>query len=262
MRILNIISSWVCFVVLFLGKDNQLFGGVTLMAKSKIIKDLANSTVDTMTALKRAKVLLSEIDNQEVNNWINYEIGGYPKGVTLPDYRLVRGNLFGSYFKGSMVSHMTWTNVSIPLGKMPDDLQETLLQVELRESVDSLKKVAENSAAKDAQPGKVIPADFYPIIAKYNNDPYMMITSARVIFGEQCITNVFAAIENRLLDILILLEKKFGILDELDIDVTSKDPEELQDIAEKIILIIYHDQSVTIGDNNKIKDSTIASTIE
>ena len=71
MRILNIISSWVCFVVLFLGKDNQLFGGVTLMAKSKIIKDLANSTVDTMTALKRAKVLLSEIDNQEVNNWIN-----------------------------------------------------------------------------------------------------------------------------------------------------------------------------------------------
>jgi len=89
-----------------------------------------------------------------------------------------------------------------------------------------------------------------------------MITSARVIFGEQCITNVFAAIENRLLDILILLEKKFGILDELDIDVTSKGPEELQDIAEKIILIIYHDQSVTIGDNNKIKDSTIASTIE
>ena len=157
---------------------------------------------------------------------------------------------------------MTWTNVFIPLGKMPDDLQESLLQVELRESVDSLKKVAENSAAKDAQPGKVIPADFYPIIAKYNNDPYMMITSARVIFGEQCITNVFAAIENRLLDILILLEKKFGILDELDIDVTSKDPEELQDIAEKIILIIYHDQSVTIGDNNKIKDSTIASTIE
>ena len=55
---------------------------------------------------------------------------------------------------------------------------------------------------------------------------------------------------------------EFGNLDELDIDVTSKGPEELQDISEKIILIIYHDQSVTIGDNNKIKDSTIASTIE
>lgn len=50
------------------------------MAKSKIIKDLANSSVDTMTALKRAKVLLSEIDNEDVNNWVNYEIAGYPAG--------------------------------------------------------------------------------------------------------------------------------------------------------------------------------------
>ena len=231
------------------------------MAKSKIIKDLANSTVDTMTALKRAKVLLSEFDNKEVNNWINFEISGYPTGVTLPDYRLVKGNLFGSYFKGSMASYMTWKNVSIPLGKMPDDLQDTLLQIELRESVESLKKLAENSTAKDAQPGKMIPADLYPIIAKYNDDPYMMITSARVIFGEQCITNVFAAIENRLLDILILLEKEFGSLDELDLDITSKSSDDLNGIAEKIVLIIYQDQSVTIGDNNRIKDSTIASTI-
>ena len=32
------------------------------MAKSKIILDLANSSVDTMTALKRAKVLLLGTD--------------------------------------------------------------------------------------------------------------------------------------------------------------------------------------------------------
>lgn len=232
------------------------------MARSKIIKDIANSSVDTMTALKRAKVLLSEIDNKEVNEWINCEIAGYPAEATLPDYRLARGNLFGSYFKGSMVSHMKWTNVSIPLGKMPDDLQDTLLQIEFRQSVDSLQKLIESSKAKDAQLGKVVPADFFPIIANYNEDPYMMITSAKVVFGEQCITNIFAVIENRLLDVLILLEKEFGNLDELDLDVTSKTPEDLKCIADRIILILYHDQSVTIGDNNKIKDSTIASSIE
>ena len=42
-----------------------------------------------------------------------------------------------------------------------------------------------------------------------------MITSARVIIGEQCISDIFAAVENRLLDVLILLEKEFGNLDEL-----------------------------------------------
>ena len=41
------------------------------MPKSKIIKELANGTVDTLTALKRAKVLLSEFDNTELNNWIS-----------------------------------------------------------------------------------------------------------------------------------------------------------------------------------------------
>ena len=35
------------------------------MAKSKIIKDLANGEVDTMTALKRAKDFLHQFCNQE-----------------------------------------------------------------------------------------------------------------------------------------------------------------------------------------------------
>ena len=232
------------------------------MAKSKIIKDLANSSVDTMTALKRAKVLLSEIDNEDVNNWVNYEIAGYPDDVALPDYRITKGNLFGSYFKGSMASHMTWTNVSIPLGKMPDELQNSLLQISFRQSVEALKKLAESTTLKDGQLGKVIPADLFPSIASFNNDPYMIITSARVIIGEQCISDIFASVENRLLDVLILLEKEFGNLDELDLDVTTKTPDELKSIAERIILIVYNDQSVTIGNNNKIKDSTIASKIE
>ena len=36
------------------------------MARSAIIKDLANSTVDTMTALKRAKVLFAELGNDNL----------------------------------------------------------------------------------------------------------------------------------------------------------------------------------------------------
>lgn len=232
------------------------------MAKSKIIKDLANGSVDTIVALKRAKVLLAEFNSEEILNWINYEIMGYPDDVTLPDYRITSGNLVGSYFKGSMASHMTWTNVSIPLGKMPDDLQKTLLSIQFRESVDALRQLSDESTKENGQLGKTIPADFFPMIAKYNSDPYMIITSARVLFGSQCIRDVFAAIENRLLDILILLEKEFGNLDELDLDISSKTNDELKAIAEKIIVIVYNDNSIKIGDNNKIKSSTIATTIE
>lgn len=37
------------------------------MAKSKIIRDLANGEVDTITALKRAKVLVSDLNNDEIS---------------------------------------------------------------------------------------------------------------------------------------------------------------------------------------------------
>lgn len=51
------------------------------MAKSKIIKDLANGEVDTITALKRAKVLVSDLENDGILRWLDYEISGYPEGV-------------------------------------------------------------------------------------------------------------------------------------------------------------------------------------
>ena len=44
------------------------------MAKSKIIKDLANGEVDTITALKRAKVLVSDLANDGILRWLDYEI--------------------------------------------------------------------------------------------------------------------------------------------------------------------------------------------
>ena len=82
-----------------------------------------------------------------------------------------------------------------------------------------------------------------------------------VVFSEHIISNIFSNIENKLLDILILLEREFGSLDELDIDVTTKSEEELKNINNQILVLIYNDYSVSIGDGNKIKDTTIASAI-
>ena len=230
------------------------------MAKSKIIKDLANSTVDTMTALKRAKVLFAELGNVELINWVNYELAGYPTDVELPDYRVECGALKGSYIKGSMAQHMKWTDVSIPFVTISEDLKNNLLEIEFRESIGALKQLSENNEKGLLE--KTIPADFFPVIAKFNKDPYMFIVAARVVVGAQCIPNIFSVIENRLLDALILLEKEFGNLDELDLDVTEKTPDELQNIIQNLCVVIYHDQSVTIGNNNKIKGTHIASVLE
>lgn len=231
------------------------------MAKSKIIKDLANSSVNTITALKRAKVLVSALNNAEISKWLDYEISGYPEDATIPSYRKVQGSLIGSYFKGSMARHMTWTNVSLPLGNMPDEIKEMLLRVEFQEGVESLKTLAAKSQASGTEIYKTIPADCFSTIAHFNNDPYMMITSARVVVGEYIISNIFSVIENKLLDMLMILEKEFGCLDELDIDTMAKSKEEIEAINNRILVLVFNDNSVTIGDGNKFKDTIIASDI-
>ena len=156
---------------------------------------------------------------------------------------------------------MKWTNVSLPLGTMPDNIQEALLSVYFREGVGALRQLAESSK-EDGQLGKTIDADFFPVIATYNNDPYMYITSANVLIGPQLIQDVFSTVESRLLDALIVLEKEFGNLDELDIDISAKTSDELKAIIDKLIVIVYNDNSVSVGDGNRIKNSTIASSLK
>ena len=40
-----------------------------------------------------------------------------------------------------------------------------------------------------------------------------------------------------------------------------KNPDELKAIIDRLIVIVYNDNSVSIGDDNRIKDSTIASSL-
>lgn len=233
------------------------------MAKSKIIKDIANGTTDTQTALKRTKVLLQELNDSDLLQWINYEIEGYPDGAVLPQYRIIDGQLYGSYIKGSMAAHMKYSNVPIPLGKFPDEVKRKILTSEITQGISALKTILEDNKNND-QGGlmKPIPAEWYSQIALANNDPYMILSSAYVLLNMPEIMNIFPKVENKLLDILSYLENQFGNLDDLDIDIDSKSDEEIKAITNEIYVLIYNDKSITLGDNNKIKDAEIASSIK
>lgn len=234
-------------------------GGI-LMAKSKIIKDLANGSTNICTSLKRAKILCTSLNDSEILNWINYEISGYPTEVVLPYYRIISGDLFGTFTRGLPSNYATFNNVSIPLGNMPNKIRDQLLKIEFRESINALKGTYESSKnGKDI--AKNIPADLYSGIAKFNNDPFMKIASAYVLFLPEKIENVFSVVENKLLDILLLMEKEYGVLDELDLDISQTDNLKNQIIINEIKLIIY-DNSITIGNDNKIKDSDITVTTD
>lgn len=137
------------------------------------------------------------------------------------------------------------------------------MTIKIRQGIEALKGVIAKSEKNDnSRLIKQIPAEYYPYIAQANNDLGMIITTASVELNMPKVLNIFPKVESKLLDILSYLEKQFGNLDDLDIDIESKSEKELNNIINHIHVLIYNDKSVTLGDNNKIKNSNIASSIK
>lgn len=220
------------------------------MAKSKIIKDLANSEIDIFTALKRTKVLLQDLSNEEILKWINYEIEGYPFDSKLPNYRVVPGQLCGIYVK----NHIKFIHKPIPLESSNSFFESVKIYPGIKTLMEMLQEGKTVTVA-------VLP-ELYDYISLVNNATDMTIHTAYVKACDLFIKNISKIVENKLLDILILLEKEFGNLDELDINVESKTEEDVYKVCYKIQLLIYNDDRVIIGNNNHIKSSTISSNIE
>ncbi len=218
------------------------------MAKSTIIKELANNTIDTTTALKRLKVLLMDLDKPEINEWVNCELNGYNDISKVPSYRRFVGQVMASFIIGRY-NMMQYTNTPLPTRNIPDNIKRLIEEVVFSESISAIKQMAGEKMEK------IIPPELYGYLKQGTN--ISSITSAQIDIPQTIPNEIISAVENRILDILVLLEKEFGNLDELDIDTASKSPEELAKISDKIVVIVYNDYSINIGDNNKIKDTEI-----
>lgn len=222
------------------------------MAKSTIIKDFAGGRVSVEIALKQLKVLLAEFDKPEMLKWVNAELQGYDDTDALPEYRVIVGNLVGNFLN----YYTKCTHISIPLkSDAPKELVEMCSQVRLYDSLSALRALTET----DREFGRQINASLLPYVQQFSAISMTALLNATVEFSQTQVKNVFSRVENAVLDVLLLLEKEFGNLDDLDIDLTSKSNDEIQNIASNIMILLYNDNSIAIGDNNRMKDTSISS---
>ena len=222
------------------------------MAKSTIIKDFAGGKVSVEIALKQLKVLLAEFDKPEMLKWVNAELQGYDDTDVLPEYRVIVGNLVGNFLN----YYTKCTHISIPLkSDAPKELVEMCSQVRLYDSLSALRALTET----DREFGRQINASLLPYVQQFSAISMTALLNATVEFSQTQVKNVFSKVENAVLDVLLLLEKEFGNLDDLDIDLTSKSNDEIQNIASNIMILLYNDNSIVIGDNNRMKDTSISS---
>lgn len=75
---------------------------------------------DIPTLLRMCKLLAARISHQELAEWVDRELNGYPSIKDLPDYRVVRVDSYGSFIG----SFSRAGKLQIPVSVLPDEIQE------------------------------------------------------------------------------------------------------------------------------------------
>ena len=229
------------------------------MAKSQIIVQLANGDIDANIALKRAKILLKSLENKEVMSWVDSELLGYENQDDIPKYRTVECTLKGTYLTYYLDGTVRkYTNTPLKLVNIPDEdkcyFRFTKINAGLPTIIEAL-----NSKRSVGIP---LPADMLGIIQTHMVVPGASeLISAWLEIDLLAFKSIISFVENKLLDILLLLEEEFEVLDSLDIDTSKKEPKDINQIKNQVLILIYDDQSISIGDSNTFEDSTIASKL-
>lgn len=220
--------------------------------RSQLLKDLVASNPDLESILSRLSIILSDLPendkNIQINDWINNELSGYSSNAVLPDYRLIKGIPMGTFVVNGFTRYSN-ALVPIRLSKMPKDYIE---EIEVLKIVHSIREI-QNITKENSLMAVPIPTEI--LYASSNFE--LQILSAKIqIHGSQLI-GIESMLKEKLRKIILELDKEFNDLDELDIsEELLENPQKTKEVTQTIYNTVT-DKSITIGDNNKIKDSEL-----
>ena len=218
------------------------------MAKSKILKELANNEVALDVALKRLLLICDDLNYNELSSWAEKELNGYLGDESVPKYRNVgMGLITYSGIKGSMMSHIKLTNQPFPIQWIPSALMEDVCNNYERSTIANIVERAKTTTI-------------------YSSDLTFLASAIQVGIAFTSITqrfdsSAYAEIVNKLSNILfkifMKLDREYGNLDELDIDVSGKEKAQIANFEKQLIVEIGEINFINIGDGNTIKNSKI-----
>lgn len=218
------------------------------MAKSKIIKELANNQISMEVALQRLMIIASDLGNEELLAWVETELQGYSQSDTLPEYRNIRSIHFvysginGNY----KVTNCPFTFTSVLEEKLSD-----IYNVPIMDSVSSLQNFIDNPEKQSYR------RDFSMLNGYVLQRTGIQCTSIYQTVPLNFLQKIVSQIKTILMNVFLKLDKEYGCLDDLDVDTTAKTPDEVEAINKVVNNYIFIDNSINVGDKNKLKGSGI-----
>ena len=218
------------------------------MAKSTIIKELANNQIPMEVALQRLMIIASDLENEELSAWAEAELHGYSQSDTLPEYRNIRSIHF--LYSGINGSFKV-TNCPFTFTNILEEKLSNIYNVPIMDSVSSLQDFVDNPDKKSYR------RDFSMLNGYVLQRTGIQCTSIYQTVPLNFLQKILSQIKTILMHVFLELDKEYGCLDDLDVDTTTKTPEEVEKINEVVNNYIFIDNSINVGDKNKLKGSEI-----
>lgn len=216
--------------------------------RSKIIKDLIMDKINVLQAMQSLSFMLEDINDteSEIKKWVNNEINGYKNQSDIPEYRKTNAILMGNV----QVGYSLYKNINIPLADKK--AIELLTKIQIKEPLSIVMQLAK---AEIESENHSLLLDANIAIVNYYQQTNGDVISASRHLSIYTYNNILALIKDKLLDIFKVLEENYGNLDELYIDFS--DDTKKEEVVKQIQSIAYNDNSISIGNNNKIDDSIV-----
>ncbi len=212
------------------------------MAKSQIIKDIANGVLTLPGALNRALVIAHDLKNTKLEKWIKNELYGYDDVQIIPEYRKLLGNLKISYGN----SFQKVLNQPIGSSVLPDEYNDADIY-KCWDSISSIEQFATKEGSSTISLVGLIP------FLKTKKDPYIGIFDFVLEIPSSAFKRVIDCVSRELMEILLRIDDEVGNIDDLDVNATPKQQKELnKDIN------VYIDSFISVGDNNDLSKTNIA----
>ena len=213
-----------------LGVNSWLKKEILLMVKSQIIKDLAQDKITIESALRRLLVISYELDNSELQKWIENELNGYTNNSIIPDYRknVTYMIMYSGYNASTLIRQQ-------PLSEsyFDKELQDIIKTRVIKDGVNIL----ENSIKSKSEIIFNL-IDFAGVVS-HNSGGLIRCIKLEQIISKTTLLQILSNVKTKLIQLLLELEKEFGLLDDLDIDLSDKSKDELREVNDKITNKIY-----------------------
>lgn len=204
-----------------------------------IIELLAAEDSKLGPALMKTKILLYQLGEKTLLDWVNGELNGYPEGATLPQYRVLHLTLQGD------ISNGAWRqkNATLPVLHLDPEVREHLAKKHVTDSIAVIEDLA-----KDDTLAVMIAPEYYPLISEGLGNGYM----ANRVWGKWsagAMKQVLTEVSSRLLDFLLELSERFP--DELGSDEMRERAKDVR-VTDLFNHAVFGDNvTIIVGDANQ-----------